>query len=107
MDYAHSIALGYVNESAYGNAHGAGRASAGLHDVFQIGKIRVDGEFNASSAFKAFCLRKNMVLCPSVAYTHTMQARAEGAVSTCKEHSLQLLAGSFDTATLGGNEGLQ
>eukprot|EP00961_Rhodomonas_salina_P110126 1482241-Rhodomonas_salina.2 len=27
-----------------------------------------------------------MVLCPSVAYKHTMQARAEGAVSTCKEH---------------------
>eukprot|EP00961_Rhodomonas_salina_P223497 3022188-Rhodomonas_salina.1 len=53
---------------------------------FRIGKIRVDGEFDASSAFKAFCARKNMVICPSVAYMHTMQARAEGAVRTCKEH---------------------
>eukprot|EP00961_Rhodomonas_salina_P047720 641074-Rhodomonas_salina.1 len=149
MDYAHSIALGYANERYYllfvaGDTNFMWAAPMETRmelekllldfitlSGFRIGKIRVDGEFDTSSAFKAFSTRKNMVLCPSVAYTHTMQARAEGAVHTCKEHwhvrcllkasntpalffctltffqSLQLLAGSFDTATLGGDEGLQ
>eukprot|EP00961_Rhodomonas_salina_P219219 2963554-Rhodomonas_salina.1 len=125
MDYAHLIALGYANERYYllfmaGGTNFMWAAPTKmsmepeelLQDFmtlsgFRIGKIRVNWEFDASSVFKVFCTRKNMVLCPSVAYTHTMQARAEGAVCTCKEHSLQLLAGSFDTATLGGDEGLQ
>eukprot|EP00961_Rhodomonas_salina_P154622 2082898-Rhodomonas_salina.1 len=47
---------------------------------FKIGKIRVDGEFVASSSFEAFCEKRIMVLCPAVAYNHSMQARAEGAV---------------------------
>eukprot|EP00961_Rhodomonas_salina_P156667 2109530-Rhodomonas_salina.1 len=33
-------------------------------------------------------------MCPSVAYTHTMQARAEGAVRICKEHIRCLLKAS-------------
>eukprot|EP00961_Rhodomonas_salina_P114577 1541454-Rhodomonas_salina.1 len=50
----------------------------------KIGKIRTDNEFTTSTKFKAFCKKRSMVLCPSAAYTHTMQARAEGAVNICK-----------------------
>eukprot|EP00961_Rhodomonas_salina_P047340 636006-Rhodomonas_salina.1 len=52
----------------------------------KIGKIRTDNEFTASAKFTAFCKKRGMVLCPSASYTHTMQARAEGAVRICKEH---------------------
>eukprot|EP00961_Rhodomonas_salina_P044906 603164-Rhodomonas_salina.1 len=61
---------------------------------FKIGKILVDGEFVASSAFEAFCEKRNMVLCPAVAYNHMMQAREKGAVRTCKEHVRCLLKSS-------------
>eukprot|EP00961_Rhodomonas_salina_P273334 3693292-Rhodomonas_salina.1 len=50
----------------------------------RIGKIRTDNEFTASTKFKAFCQKRAMVLCPSAAYMHTMQARAEGAVGIFK-----------------------
>eukprot|EP00961_Rhodomonas_salina_P054470 731858-Rhodomonas_salina.1 len=45
----------------------------------KVGKVLVDNEFPASSAFKAFCRKRSIMVCPSAAYTHTMQARAEGA----------------------------
>lgn len=62
--------------------------------AIKIGKIRTNNEFTSSSAFTAFCKKRNIVLCPSVAYTHTMQARAEGAVRICKEHVWCLLRSS-------------
>eukprot|EP00961_Rhodomonas_salina_P249977 3378747-Rhodomonas_salina.2 len=65
-------------------------ASTGI----KIGQIRIDNEFNCSSTFKAFCKKLDITLCPSVAYTHTMQARAEGAVRICKEHVRCLLKAS-------------
>eukprot|EP00961_Rhodomonas_salina_P272844 3686785-Rhodomonas_salina.1 len=52
----------------------------------KVGKVCVDNEFPASSTFEAFCKKRHIVVCPSAAYTHTMQARAEGAVRICKEH---------------------
>eukprot|EP00961_Rhodomonas_salina_P158522 2133658-Rhodomonas_salina.1 len=60
----------------------------------KIGKVRTDNEFTASSTFQAFCKKRDITLCPSVAYTHTMQARAEGAVRICKEHVRCLLKSS-------------
>eukprot|EP00961_Rhodomonas_salina_P077184 1035088-Rhodomonas_salina.1 len=60
----------------------------------KIGKVRTDNEFTASSNFQAFCKKRDITLCPSVAYTHTMQARAEGAVLICKEHVRCLLKSS-------------
>eukprot|EP00961_Rhodomonas_salina_P180456 2435766-Rhodomonas_salina.1 len=60
----------------------------------KVGQLRVDNEFFCSTAFKAFCKRKGITLCPSVAYTHTMQARAEGTVRICKEHVRCLLKAS-------------
>eukprot|EP00961_Rhodomonas_salina_P090300 1215166-Rhodomonas_salina.1 len=64
--------------------------------ALRINTIRTDNEFTASSSFKAFCStrKRNMTLAPSVAYTHTMQARAEGAVRICKEHVRCLLRAS-------------
>jgi hypothetical protein len=41
-----------------------------------------------------FCRKRDISLCPAVAYTHTMQALAEGAVRICKEHVLCLLKAS-------------
>eukprot|EP00961_Rhodomonas_salina_P042995 578298-Rhodomonas_salina.1 len=67
----------------------------------KIGQIRMDNEFHCSSTFKMFCKKRDNTLCPSVAYTHTMQAQGEGAVRICKEHDLQLLAGSIYTTALG------
>eukprot|EP00961_Rhodomonas_salina_P253355 3424165-Rhodomonas_salina.1 len=52
----------------------------------KIGQLWTDNEFTASSTFKAFCEKQDITLMPSVAYTHTMQARVEGAVRICKEH---------------------
>ena len=57
----------------------------------KIGKICVDGEFNVSEAFKAFCRKQSIEVCPATAYNHTMQARVEGAVRICKEHVCCLL----------------
>eukprot|EP00961_Rhodomonas_salina_P074768 1004083-Rhodomonas_salina.1 len=54
----------------------------------------MDNEFTASAKFTAFCKKLGMVLCPSASYTHTMQARAEGAVLICKEHVRCLLKAS-------------
>eukprot|EP00961_Rhodomonas_salina_P220743 2984236-Rhodomonas_salina.1 len=45
----------------------------------KIGRIRTDNEFTASTVFKAFCKEHLITYAPSAAYTHTMQARAEGA----------------------------
>eukprot|EP00961_Rhodomonas_salina_P127993 1725052-Rhodomonas_salina.1 len=60
----------------------------------KIGRIRADNEFTASTAFKAFCKEHLITYAPSAAYTHTMQARAEGAVRICKEHVHCLLKSS-------------
>eukprot|EP00961_Rhodomonas_salina_P074166 996727-Rhodomonas_salina.1 len=62
----------------------------------KIGQLRTDNKLTASSTFKfkAFCEKQDITLMPSVAYTHTMQSRAEGAVRICKEHLLCLLKSS-------------
>eukprot|EP00961_Rhodomonas_salina_P052588 705459-Rhodomonas_salina.1 len=39
----------------------------------KIGQIRMDNEFHCSSTFKVFCKKRDITLCPSVAYRHTMQ----------------------------------
>jgi len=60
----------------------------------RIGKIWVDGAFDMSAAFKEMCACNDITICPSAAYNHTMQAKAEGAVSICKEHVWCLLKSS-------------
>eukprot|EP00961_Rhodomonas_salina_P151988 2046140-Rhodomonas_salina.1 len=60
----------------------------------KVGQLRTDNEFTTSSTFKVFFKKLSINMCPSVAYTHTMQAREEGAVRICKEHVLCLLMAS-------------
>eukprot|EP00961_Rhodomonas_salina_P174581 2354896-Rhodomonas_salina.1 len=97
MDFAHFILLGYGKELYYllfvvgccnfmwATLTTTHMEPEGLLRDFlsvlnlQIGKIRTDNEFTASTKFKAFCQKRAM--CPSAAYMHTMQARAEGADS--------------------------
>eukprot|EP00961_Rhodomonas_salina_P027510 372091-Rhodomonas_salina.2 len=79
MDYAHSIPLGYNNEQYYLLKEPEILLLEFLSDTgLKIGKVRRNNEFTASSTFQAFCKKRDIALCPSVAYTHTMQARAEG-----------------------------
>eukprot|EP00961_Rhodomonas_salina_P051818 695403-Rhodomonas_salina.2 len=104
MDYAHSIPLGYFQEWYYllfiiggCNFMWATPTTTRMEPEELLGdflsvtalnicSIQTDNEFTASTAFKAFCAKRSITLCPSVAYTHMMQARAEGAVHICKEH---------------------
>jgi len=53
-----------------------------------ISKIRMDaaGEFASSASFQKWCANRNIVMCSTAGYNHTMQARAEGAVRITKEH---------------------
>eukprot|EP00961_Rhodomonas_salina_P208188 2809388-Rhodomonas_salina.1 len=37
---------------------------------FKIGQNRTDNEFTCSSTFRAFCKKRDITLCPSVAHTH-------------------------------------
>mmetsp|Transcript_65694 Transcript_65694/g.136825 ORF Transcript_65694/g.136825 Transcript_65694/m.136825 type:complete len:162 (-) Transcript_65694:299-784(-) len=98
IDYAHSITVGYHNERYYlvfvvGGVNFLWATSSVtkadpellVRDFLavtqvKIGKIRVDGAFEVSSSFRAFCERREMELCVATAYNHTMQARIEGAV---------------------------
>lgn len=109
MDYAHSISLGYHKERYYLVFIVGGwnflwatpmttqmEPEELLRDFLcisgvKIGKLLVDGEFDESAAFKAFCKQQGIELCPATAYNHTMQAHIEGAVRICKEHVLCLL----------------
>ena len=59
----------------------------------KIDSIRFDGagEFATSANFKAFCQNNHIAMEPCAAYTHTFNARAEGAVRICKEKVRALL----------------
>eukprot|EP00961_Rhodomonas_salina_P277583 3751118-Rhodomonas_salina.1 len=112
MDYAHLIWLRYFQERYYLLFIISGRnfmwetpmttrmePEELLQDflsvtALNIGPIQTDNEFTASTGFKAFCAKRSITLCQSVAYNHTMQARAEGAVRICKEHVQCLLKAS-------------
>jgi hypothetical protein len=63
-----------------------------IHDFMtltgiKVGHIRSDGagEFARSATFQAYCKRHNIVIEEVPAYTHTFNARAEGAIRICKD----------------------
>ena len=113
-DFAHSIALGYNKEQYYLVLTIEGKDFLWAEPVvnrsapeeviqefidltgIKIRRLRLDGasEFVKSSAFKAWCKRQHIILCPVAAYTHTLNARAEGAVRICKEHVRCMLRAS-------------
>eukprot|EP00961_Rhodomonas_salina_P028376 383031-Rhodomonas_salina.1 len=96
IDYAHSITLGYNKERYYllvvvgcRNFMWVSPTTTRKEPEVLLQEflaLLTDNEFTASSTFKAFCYKRNIITHPSVAYTHTMQALAEGAVRICKEH---------------------
>jgi hypothetical protein len=53
----------------------------------KVGHVRADGagEFARSATFRAYCTRHNIVIEEVPAYTHTFNARAEGAIRMCKD----------------------
>ena len=59
----------------------------------KISSIRADGagEFGKSSSFQAYCKLHNITIEEVPAYTHTFNARAEGAIRICKEKVRALL----------------
>eukprot|EP00961_Rhodomonas_salina_P078525 1055708-Rhodomonas_salina.1 len=116
MDYAHSITLGYNKELYYLlfqvvmgglNFMWVSPTTTRKEQEVLLGEflavtrlkigqlpVRTDNKFTPLSMFKAFCYKRNIIMCPSVAYTHTMQALAEGAIRICKEHVRCLLKAS-------------
>ena len=53
----------------------------------KIDKIRMDEvSVLTSESFKLWARSRDITLCPTAGYNHTMQARAEGAVRITKEH---------------------
>ena len=59
----------------------------------KISNIRVDGagEFGKSARFRAYCAANSINIEEVPAYTHTFNARAEGAIRICKEKVRALL----------------
>ena len=69
-----------------------------VHEFMTLTRVKIDsirydgaGEFATSANFKAFCKNNHIALEPCAAYTHTFNARAEGAVRIVKEHMRCLL----------------
>mmetsp|Transcript_29948 Transcript_29948/g.61583 ORF Transcript_29948/g.61583 Transcript_29948/m.61583 type:complete len:88 (-) Transcript_29948:513-776(-) len=57
--------------------------NTGIH----VDKIRMDDvSVSQSESFKLWCRARDITLCPTAGYNHTMQARAEGAIRITKEH---------------------
>jgi hypothetical protein len=105
IDYAHSITLGRNKEIYYliividsidftwaQPSPNRSEPEDLIHDFMtltgiKVGYIRADGagEFARSATFQAYCKRHNLVIEEVPAYTHTFNARAEGAIRICKD----------------------
>lgn len=105
IDYAHSITLGRNKEQYYlmividsidftwaQSSPNRSEPEDLIHDFItltgiKVGHVRADGagEFARSSTFKEYCTRHNIVIEEVPAYTHTFNARVEGAIRICKD----------------------
>jgi hypothetical protein len=105
IDYAHSITLGRNKELYYliividsfdftwaQPSPNCSEPEDLIHDLMtltgiKVGHIRADGagEFARSATFQAYYKRHNIVIEEVPAYTHTFNARAEGAIRICKD----------------------
>eukprot|EP00961_Rhodomonas_salina_P195661 2641674-Rhodomonas_salina.1 len=106
IDYAHAISLGYNKEGYYlvlvidgvdfmwASPTRLKLNQEELLDDFisnsciKIGKIRMDldSTMSRSKSFAMWCAVRDIVMCPTAGYNHTMQARAESAIRITKEH---------------------
>ena len=69
-----------------------------IHEFMTLTRLKIDcirydgaAEFAKSATFKAFCVNNRIAMEETAAYTHTFNARAEGAVRIVKEHMRCLL----------------
>ena len=111
IDYAHSISIGVHKEKyfllmtldgidfTYCSATGDRTEPESLiHEFMTLTRLKIDcirydgaAEFAKSATFKAFCVNNHIAMEETAAYTHTFNARAEGAVRIVKEHMRCLL----------------
>jgi hypothetical protein len=69
-----------------------------IHEFMTLTRLKIDcirydgaAEFAKSASFKAFCVNNRIAMEETAAYTHTFNARAEGAVRIVKEYMRCLL----------------
>jgi hypothetical protein len=69
-----------------------------IHEFMTLTRLKIDciryegaAVFAKSATFKAFCVNNRIAMEETAAYTHTFNARAEGAVRIVKEHMRCLL----------------
>ena len=105
IDYAHTIAIGHAKQQYYlimvvdgvdfmwaAPTKSESSPEELIEDFLRqtrikIGKLRCDdATVFRSHAFEMWARARDIVLCPTAGYQHTMQARAEGAIRITKEH---------------------
>jgi hypothetical protein len=111
VDYAHSISIGVHKEKYFlpMTLDGIDFTVCSVivdrtepeslnHEFMTLTRLKIDcirydgaAEFAKSATFKAFCVNNRIAMEEAAAYTHTFNARAEGAVRIVKEHMRCLL----------------
>jgi hypothetical protein len=106
IDYAHSISIG-VHKEKYvllmtldgidftfcSATVDRTEPESLIHEFMTLTSLKIDcirydgaAELAKSATFKAFCVNNRIAMEETAAYTHTFNARAEGAVRIVKEH---------------------
>jgi hypothetical protein len=111
IDYAHSISIGVHKEKYFllmtldgidftfcSATVDRTEPESLIHEFMTLTRLKIDcirydcaAEFAKSATFKAFCVNNRIAMEETAAYTHTFNARAEGAVRIVKEHMRCLL----------------
>ena len=111
IDFAHSISIGVHKERYFllMTFHGIDFTFCSatvdrtepdnlIHEFMTLTRLKIDcirfdgaAEFAKSATFKAFCDNHHIAMEATAAYTHTFNARPEGAVHIVKEHMRCLL----------------
>jgi hypothetical protein len=111
IDYAHSISIGVHKEKYFllmtldgidftfcSATVDRTEPESLIHEFMTLTRLKIDcirydgaAEFAKSATFKAFCANNRIAMEETAAYTHTFNARAEGAVRIVKEHMRCLL----------------
>jgi hypothetical protein len=116
IDYAHSISIGVHKEKYFllmtidgidfsraektfcSATVDCTEPESLIHEFMTLTRLKIDcirydgaAEFAKIATFKAFCVNNRIAMEETAAYTHTFNARAEGAVRIVKEHMRCLL----------------
>jgi hypothetical protein len=110
-DYAHSISIGVHKEKYFllmtldgidvtfcSATVDRTEPESLIHEFMTLTRLKIDriryygaAEFAKSATFKVFCVNNRIAMEETAAYTHTFNARAEGAVRIVKEYMRCLL----------------